>query len=198
MNAEQVAIDALVATGGFTPERAAELVANAASRDTRIAEAQPLDLDEMKRRASRDTEIERTQDKATIRGAVGVLIGWATSNRALPADRARNLVTLIEAGLDGLQPASEPSLLPGEHVRVLPGYDVMFEDDNGNPIAPTSAPSLDVERLARAMNAFEKHGGLSVIVETNLGSHRADCAHVTLIAAAYAGRWPYQPADNEP
>jgi len=99
----------------------------------------------------------------------------------------RNL--LSKSGPERSQPASEPSLLPGQHVRVLPGYDVMFEDDNGNPIAPTSAPSLDAARLARAIaEVVFSPGPKGVIREW----HRIDAEK---IAAEYQRL--SQPADNE-
>jgi hypothetical protein len=45
---------------------------------------------------------------------------------------------------------------------------------------------LDAERLAQAMNDFELRADLPALVETNRGSHRADCAHVDWIAQRYA------------
>jgi len=127
---------------------------------------------------SRDTEIEQIERAIPER--------WRMANRTtVRVEGSPRFVAevLYDAGLRS-QPASEPSLLPGEHVRVLPGYDVMFEDDNGNPIQPASEPSLDVARLTAAVRAAD--------FDTDWDD---DAGIAEAIAAEYQRL--SQPADNE-
>jgi len=119
------------------------------STDPRIAEAQPLDLDEMKRRVSRDTEIERYGKNRTSERL-------RDENAVLDATRRHeDRDTEIERIADALE-----SLEPGEHMDdgnwpaalYAVGLRSQPASEPTTWAAPTSAPSLDVERLASAVS----------------------------------------------